>query len=44
MLKLKLEVKNGYNNGMGTIADLNALGFNELDGKTVETACKWNCT
>ena len=31
--------KNGYNNGMGTIADLNALGFNELsDGKTVETA------
>ena len=30
--------KNGYTGGLGTIADVNALGFNELsDGKTVET-------
>ena len=30
--------KNGYSNGLGTIADLAALGFNEIsDGKTVET-------
>ena len=30
--------KNGYSNGLGTIADLAALGFNEIsDGKTIET-------
>ena len=30
--------KNGYTGGLGTLADVNALGFNELsDGKTVET-------
>jgi flagellin len=30
--------KNGYTNGLGTIADLAALGFNEIsDGKTIET-------
>jgi flagellin len=30
--------KNGYTNGLGTIGDLSALGFNELsDGKTIET-------
>ena len=30
--------KNGYANGLGTIADVSALGFNELsDGKTIET-------
>ena len=30
--------KNGYTNGLGTISDVSALGFNELsDGKTIET-------